>query len=227
MNKQKSIVFLGASGAVGGVALSGLADHPDVSKLTLLVRREIPALGMSLGRATTQHIVDTTDPATYATHLEGHDTAVCTIGVGEPSKVSREEFTRIDHDAVLAFARACRNAGLKHFVLLGSVGANANSRSFYLKSKGSLRETIAALGFESAITFQPSMIVTPTNRYGLSQAILLAVWPAVSTLLWGPLKKYRGIPIETLGRAIANAALSNANGARVMHWEEIRELGRG
>ncbi len=222
MTTQKSIVFLGATGAVGGVALSRLADHADVSQLTLLLRRDIAAQG----RAIAQHIVDTTDPATYAVYLDGHDTAICTMGVGEPSKVSREEFARIDHDAVLAFAKACRNAGVKHFVLLGSVGADANSRNFYLKSKGALRDAIAALGFESATTFQPSMIVTPSNRYGMSQAVLLAVWPTVSHLLWGPLKKYRGIPIETLGRAIANAALTNNKGASVMHWEEINAMGK-
>jgi hypothetical protein len=38
--------------------------------------------------------------------------------VGEPSKLSREQFTRIDKQTVLDFAAACKRAGVSHFELL-------------------------------------------------------------------------------------------------------------
>jgi uncharacterized protein YbjT (DUF2867 family) len=220
MAASYSIVFLGASGAVGGIALQHLANDPSVHKLSLLSRKtlEIPIReGMAC------RIVDTVNPATYEQFLPGHETAICTMGVGEPSKVAREEFIRIDHDAVLDFARACRKADVKHFILLGSVGADATSKSFYLQSKGRLRDAIEALGFDSVVTFQPSVILTPTNRYGLSQAILLAVWPLASLLLFGPLSKFKGIEIATLGKAIAKAALSSTSKNHRLHWSDIQQ----
>jgi uncharacterized protein YbjT (DUF2867 family) len=218
MTAQSKIIFLGATGAVGGEALkylNGLSPPPNV---TLLARRPIPTphrLGLKC------HVVDTVDPATYSAYLPGHSVAICTMGVGEPSKVSKAEFKRVDHDAVLAFAKACHAAGVKHFVLLGSVGSDATSPSFYLRSKGALRDSIQGLGFEGTTTFQPSMILTPTNRYGMSQAIMLAVWPAISSVLAGPLSKYRGIPILSLGRAIARAGLNPTPGHKTVHWNEI------
>ena len=88
--------------------------------------------------------------------------------------------------------------------LLGAVGADSKSRAFYRRVKGELEEALVALNFERLSLFQPSMILTPTNRYGIQQALALAFWPGLSRLLIGPTRKYRGIRIEALGAAMAN-----------------------
>jgi len=61
--------------------------------------------------------------------------------------------------------------------LLSSVGISPKSKSFFLRTKGELVEALKALNFERLSIFMPSMILTPTNRYGFSQALTLAVWP--------------------------------------------------
>ena len=148
-------------------------------------------------------MVDVSDPESYRAHLAGHTTAVCTLGVGEPSKVTREHFVAIDKTAVLAFASACRESGVEHFELLSSVGVSSGSRSFYLRTKGELEDGLEALGFDRLSLFHPSMILTPTNRYGASQAVALAIWPLLRPVLLGGLRRFRGVPVETRGRAIA------------------------
>jgi uncharacterized protein YbjT (DUF2867 family) len=211
------IIFLGASGAVGTECLNVLLQNN--STIDLLLRRD-------LSRATSahEHIVDVQDPATYRHLIKGHDVAICTLGVGQPTKVSKEEFTRVDKQAVLDFATACKAAGVRHFSLLGSTAANAKSSSFYLRSKGELRDAIAAMNFDRFSVFQPSMILTQQNRYGFSQALMLALWPLLSPMLLGSLKKYRGIRVEELGRAIAQNITRNAQGLEVFHWSEIKTL---
>ncbi|MFT4645860.1 MAG: hypothetical protein ACI8ZX_002279 [Planctomycetota bacterium] len=47
------------------------------------------------------------------------------------------------------------------------------------------------------------MILTPTSRYGIAQALTLKVWPLIKYILRGSAKPYRGVPIETLGQAMA------------------------
>jgi uncharacterized protein YbjT (DUF2867 family) len=216
-NPAPRIIFLGASGAVGTEALGVLLDSK--ADVDLLLRRNLPT-----ATSAHEHIVDVFDAATYSHLIKGHDTAICTFGVGQPSKVSKEEFTRIDKKAVLDFATACKAAGVKHFALLSSVGADAKSRSFYLRSKGELNNAIVALGFDRVSLFQPSMILTQQNRYGLMQGIMLALWPLLSPLLAGGLKKYRGIKVEDLGRAIAHTALQPGRGVTVLHWPKIKAL---
>jgi uncharacterized protein YbjT (DUF2867 family) len=216
-----TVVMLGATGAVGSEAVSALQAMPQLQRLTLLNRRALPKLD---GTHTQQHVVDVFQPASYSHHLEGHHAAICTLGVGEPSKVTHDELVRVDKDAVMAFATACRTAGIQHFELLCSVAADPKSRNFYLRTKGELREALVALGFNRLSIFQPSMILTPTNRYGVSQWLTLKVWPLLNPLLRGGTTKYRGIKIETLGTAMAANLLTSGSNTEILHWQDFEML---
>jgi uncharacterized protein YbjT (DUF2867 family) len=221
MSPSLSVVMLGASGAVGSQVLARLLKMPQVQSVTVLGRRPIADVGSGIVR---QFTVDVLDQDSYRHLLRGHDAAVCTLGVGQPSKMSREEFTRIDKDAVLHFAGACKDAAVEHFQLLSSVGANAASRSFYLSSKGKLQDALLALNFQRVSIFQPSMILTPTNRYGISQAMILMLWPMLNPLLPGSSRKYRGIRVETLGAAMANNLLTSGPPVEILQWDQFIEL---
>ncbi len=216
-----SVVMLGATGAVGGETLKALMTIPAVSRISLLGRRPVPDLNHDTVR---QHTIDIFTPATYAEILPGHQVAICTLGVGEPSKMSKADFVKIDKDAVLDFAIACKAVGISHFQLLGSVGSNARSASFYLRTKGELVEELEALHFERLSIFEPSMILTPTNRYGFLQGLTLAFWPLLSPILVGSLRKYRGIRVNQLGRAIAFNPLQPANGVEKLQWADFQAL---
>jgi uncharacterized protein YbjT (DUF2867 family) len=216
MSPSLSVVMLGASGAVGSQVLARLLKMPQVQSVTVLGRRPIADVTSGVVR---QFTVDVLDPDSYRHLLRGHDAAVW-----QPSKMSREEFTRIDKDAVLHFAGACKDAAVAHFQLLSSVGANAASRSFYLSSKGKLQDALLALNFQRVSIFQPSMILTPTNRYGISQAMILMLWPMLNPLLPGSSRKYRGIRVETLGAAMANNLLTSGPLVEILQWDQFIEL---
>lgn len=211
-----SIVMLGASGAVGTAALNTLLQLKNCHQLTLLGRNPIANLNYDFVK---QHKITISDAGSYSNFLQGHSAAICTLGVGEPSKISKEEFVKIDKTAVLDFAKACKKAGVKHFELLASVDANPNSRYFYLRIKGELVEELKALHFERLSVFEPSMILTPTNRYGISQAITLKVWPLLKPLLMGRLRKYRGIPVNILGEAIAKNIFNKGKAYESIQWD--------
>ncbi|RKF17536.1 NAD-dependent epimerase/dehydratase family protein [Alginatibacterium sediminis] len=217
--------MLGATGAVGNHAALALSKMPSLNKLTLLGRREAENV---VGRAVVQHEVDIFSPKAYEPFLKGHDTAICTLGVGQPSKMSKEDYIKIDKMAVLEFASACKKAGITHFELLSSVGVSPTSSSFYLRAKGELEDGLKALGFERLSLFHPSMIMTPTNRYGFSQALVLAVMPFIDPLLVGSLNKYRSISCARLGTAMANNLFQNSQltGVEILHWREFIELSK-
>jgi uncharacterized protein YbjT (DUF2867 family) len=227
MANHLSVVMLGASGAVGGAVVNTLLSMPALTRLTLLGRREIKLPTSANGKRVAQHVIDIDATDTWAKFVAGHDCAVCTFGVGQSSKVSRATLAHIDKDVVIAFATICKQAGVKHFEMLGAVGANAQSRSFYLRVKGELRDALIALKFERLSLFQPSMILTPTNRYGLSQALTLAVWPTLSHLLVGPMRKLRGVRVETLGAAMANNLATTGQGVETLQWDQFAALADG
>jgi uncharacterized protein YbjT (DUF2867 family) len=198
-------------------------ELPGVGKVTVLGRRkvEIPSARGKLVQA----VVDLARPSSFAKYLKGQNYALCTLGLGQPSKVSREEFVRVDRDLVLGIARACRKAGVKGFSMLSAVGADAQSSVWYSQVKGQLEQGLRQLNFERLRLFQPSMIVTPTNRYDWLRGFLLKVWPKLNPLLIGPLTKFRGIRVEELGRAMALSALAKGKpGTQILHWADFKAL---
>lgn len=221
--KPISVVMLGASGAVGGESLKELLKSANIDKITILGRTPIPNI-TSESIDIEQFKIDIFDPNSYNNYISKHDLAICTLGVGEPSKVSKEDYITIDKIAVLTFANKCKDAGVKHFQLLSSVGASASSKSHYLKIKGELIDELQALSFDRLSIFQPSMILTPYNRYGFSQAMVLAIWPKLNFLLIGSAKKYRGIAVEKLGQAITLNSYNKNTGFEILQWNDFMNL---
>ncbi|WP_020570180.1 NAD(P)H-binding protein [Neolewinella persica] len=214
-----SIIMLGASGAVGGEALKTLLKDPRAEKITLLGRRGIP--DMPADRVT-QHKVDIFAPESYADLVTGHQVAICTLGVGEPSKISKEEFEKIDKLAVIDFAKACKVAGVQHFELLSSVGIDPTSSNYYLRMKGELVEALKELDFDRLSIFKPSMILTPTNRYGFVQGVALAIWPVLDKLFFGGARKYKGVKVEDLGSAMARNVFQDGVRYEELFWDEFQ-----
>ncbi|MBJ2175093.1 NAD(P)H-binding protein [Aureibaculum sp. A20] len=222
-NKSHAVIVLGATGAVGNQVLNYLIKRAEVLQISTLGRRLVPDLSETL---VVQHSVDVFDPNTYQEIVKNHQVAICTFGLGEPSKVSKEDFVKIDKTAVISFAKACKEVGVTHFQLLSSVGINAKSASFYLRSKGELVNELEAMSFDRLSIFQPSMIITKTNRYGIAQGITLKVWPVLSRVLFGPLKKFRGIDVEHLGKAFVTNMFENKMGLEMITWEDIKRLSK-
>ncbi|WP_372738315.1 hypothetical protein [Neptunomonas sp.] len=122
----------------------------------------------------------------------------------------------------------CKKARVSYFELLNSVGVSSTSSSFYLRTKGELEDGLKELGFERLSLFRPSMIMTPKNRYGLSQAVTLAVMPLFDPLFIGSFNKFRSISAARLGAAIAmNLYQTNRTmGKHILHWSDFMELSK-
>lgn len=223
MSSPTRVVLLGATGAVGRNVLDVLLADPRVTAVTTIGRRAVDVAGAPA--KLTQHVVDLEAPASYQALLAGHEAAICTLGVGQPSKLPRAEVWKVEVDYVMDFAAACRASGVERFSLMTSVGSDANARSYYLRMKGELEARVQALGFRRVSLFRPSMLLTSANRYGWTQGLTLAVWPRLKWLLAGPLRPLRGIRVEDLGRAIAvEAVAERLDGAQVYSWDGFQAL---
>lgn len=226
MSDSRSAVVLGGTGAVGSSVVRALLAGDVWRRVTVLVRRP-DALSELKDPRLERRVVDVLDPGQYAGFLPGHGVAFCTLGIGEPSKVSKEEFRRVDLDGTAAFAAACKRAGVTHFSLLTAVGANSRSRIYYTWLKGQVEERVKAEGFPRASFFRPSLLVTPTNRYGLIQGVFLAVFPFVDPVLVGPLSRFRSIKVSELGKAMVRHAERPGAGVETLEWKEFQAVLKG
>jgi uncharacterized protein YbjT (DUF2867 family) len=222
VTRPLSAVVLGATGAVGANVVRELLRSQAFGRITTLTRRPLDM--PEAGERVAQHITDVFDSSGYEPLLAGHTTAFCTLGLGEPSKVKPEEFYRVDFQCVADFAAACDRQGVTHFSLLTAVGSNARSRFNYTRVKGEIEERVQAFGFARVSLFRPSLLVTPKNRYGFTQALLLKVFPMLDWLLLGPLSKFRSIRVEDLGCAMVRNAERPGKGLEIFEWSGFQKL---
>ena len=226
MSDSRSAVVLGGTGAVGGAVVRALLASDAWRRVTVLVRRA-DALAELTDPRLERRVVDVLDPGQYERWLPGHGVAFCTMGIGEPSKVAREEFRRVDLDGTAAFAAACRRQGITHFLLLTAVLANPRSSIYYTHVKGAVEERVKGEGFARASFFRPSLLITPTNRYGFTQAVLLKLFPFIDPLLVGSLSRFRSIKVSDLGKAMVRHAERPGAGVEVLEWKEFQAVLQG
>jgi len=207
--KYKAIM-IGGSGAVGSNVLDGLFKSESCESVISLGRKilDLSKFASNINKCS-QEIVNFDDLAANWSLFSGVDVAFCTLGVGQPSKVSREEFWKVDVEYAGNFAKLCAEAGIKYFTLLSAVDANHDSTMYYLKAKGIIQERIINSGFKGVFLFQPSLLVTDEVRYGFVQQFTQLTFPLVSPFLPN---RYHQIHVKELGQAMVNRtelALSN------------------
>lgn len=195
-------IIIGGSGAVGSNVLNGLFNSSSCESVISLGRR---ALDLSKFTGDTkkcrQEIVNFDNLADNWNLFAGVDVAFCTLGVGQPSKVSREEFWKVDVEYAGNFAKLCAEAGVRYFTLLSAVDANLDSKIYYLKAKGIIQERIINSTFKGSFLFQPSLLVTDEARYGILQQFTQLTFPLISPFLPS---RYHEVHVRDLGQAMCN-----------------------
>ncbi len=216
-------VVVGATGAVGSALVRELLASSACDGIVALTRRP-----MDDERADAKlrgHIVDFDRLEVATTELAaGCTVAFCTMGVGQPRKVSRDDVWRIDVEYAGAFARGAASAGIRHISLLSSVDANANSRNPYLRMKAAAERAVMDAGIARTSLFRPSVLQTREIRYGLQDRLTQALFPPLARLLPVP-ARYRAIPVDDLARAMRlNAERERSPGVEVLEYSQFQAL---
>jgi uncharacterized protein YbjT (DUF2867 family) len=130
----------------------------------------------------------------------------------------------VDH--VLAFARTAKAAQAQRFVVVSSAGANAQSKSFYLRTKAAMEEAVAGVGFVSLDILQPGPLLGLRSQMRALELGALLVMPLVNPFLRGPREAFRGISAKTVGTAIVGAVRSGRRGVQRYTYDGIEALAR-
>ncbi len=216
---RRTALVAGANGLVGERLLAALCEAPEYGRVYALTRRPLTRDHAKLANRVVRF-------ADLEAQLRGITCteAFCCLGTTLKEAGSEEAFRQVDHDLVLAFARAARVANAQRFVLVSSVGARLDSRAFYLRVKAQAESAVMTLGFPAVDIMQPGLLLGA--RRGLRPLELAAQWtfPVVAPLLRGGLAAYRPVAADTLARAMLGAARSGRRGVTRHTWTAIRAL---
>ncbi|MBI1945107.1 MAG: NAD(P)H-binding protein [Deltaproteobacteria bacterium] len=221
------VAVAGASGLVGSALVRALAADERVARVVCLVRRALaPPAELPGHDKLEQRTVAAFDEAALAAAMpKDVDDAYCCLGTTIKVAGSQEAFFKVDHDAVVAFARAARSAGARRFVVVSSQGADRHSLSFYLRVKGDMEAAVTRVGFEAAHLIRPGILDGQRAQTRPGEALGIAVARGVSQLFGGPRFKYAPIRAETVARAMVALAFGEERGAVATESARLQQLG--
>jgi uncharacterized protein YbjT (DUF2867 family) len=207
----------GATGLVGSHLVRRLIDAETWGRVVTVGRRPLDLAHPKLE----QRLADFDHPGTLA-DLPPADDAFCCLGTTIKKAGSEEAFRRVDYDYVLAFARRAMLQGATQFVVVSALGAAAESRVFYNRTKGEMEEAIAALGFDAVQIARPALLLGERGVERPKEKAAELVMKPFTPLLLGPLRKYRPIDADAVAAALVAAAQIRALGVHVYESDELQ-----
>jgi uncharacterized protein YbjT (DUF2867 family) len=211
MTQPPHIIIAGASGLIGGLLAARLKGE----SLTAIGRRAVEGIA-------DQRIAPVAEwPALVATLAP--DVAISTLGTTIRAAGSQAAFAAIDHDAVVAFARAAKDAGARQFIMVSSVGAGG--ASFYLKTKGQAEASVRAMGFARVDIFRPGLLLG--ERAGEARPVerlFAALSPLTNALTPRAFDQYRAIAADDVAAAMARVVGAGEDGVFIHHNREMLQV---
>ena len=209
---MKALV-IGATGAVGKDLVQQLIEDSTFERVDIFVRREVKNPAAKV----VAHVVDFDHPETWADQLKG-DVLFSCLGTTIKAAGSQEAQWKVDYTYQYEAAKAAKANGVKNYVLVSSVGANAKSKVFYTRMKGVLDDAVQQLGFEGCFILRPpSLIRKGSDRFGEKVGIVaLKAFNAI-----GLMRSFTPMPTEAVAAAMIRLAKSGRKGVEIIESQEI------
>ena len=217
------IALVGATGLVGRKVIE-IASAGDEARIVGIARREAalpPGARMEMFVA---------EPDKWAEVFEAvrPRALICALGTTW-KKAGRDEatFRAVDHDLVLATAQAARSAGVPNMVLISAAGADARSKTLYMRVKGETEDALSKVGFKRLDILHPGLLRGAREgdlRFAERAAIIAA--PLVDPLLSGSWERFRSIDAGLVAEAALGLALRRAGGRFTHDNEAMRRAAR-
>ena len=209
---MKALV-IGATGAVGKDLVQQLSEDSSFERVDIFVRREVKIPAVKV----VAHVVDFDHPETWADQLKG-DVLFSCLGTTIRAAGSQDAQWKVDYTYQYEAAKAAKANGVKTYVLVSSVGANAKSKVFYTKMKGALDEAVQELGFEGCFILRPpSLIRKGSDRFGEKVGVVaLKAFNAI-----GLMRSFTPMPTEAVAAAMIRLTKSGRQGVEIINSQDI------
>lgn len=207
-------VIAGATGLTGSTLAYELLTRDEFTQITCLVRNIPEEIQEGL-----TYIQTDFDMIHYKKFKA--DTAFTCLGTTIKNAGSRENFYRVDYHYNLMFAEACKEQGVERFLLMSALGANSKSSVFYNRVKGELEEAIIDLDFKSLTIVRPSLLEGPREEQRPGELLARKAMNILNPLFVGGLRRYRSVDVDKIASVMAEAAILNSPGVRIIENEEI------
>ncbi|MGV3527483.1 MAG: NAD(P)H-binding protein [Flavisolibacter sp.] len=214
----KRAAVIGATGLIGSQILELLKDDPAFGEIRLLTRRPViishPKIEVRL--------VNFNDLENFKIAIDGCDVVFCAVGTTQKKvKGDRVEYRKVDYDIPVHAAQFCEETGCRHFLVVSSLGADAQSKNFYLRLKGEMEAAVSTKKVPAISIFRPSMLLGERNESRPLEKISQKIMSAFSFAIPS---RYKAVSGAQVARVMVEVAKSATEGSRIFESEAIRNF---
>lgn len=211
----KRVIVAGASGLTGQALVHLLANNDQVEQVICLGRSPLPFQHAKI----ISHVIDFEHVSTELKPYHA-DVMFCCLGTTIKKAKSQAAFEKVDKTFVLNLADYAKKSKILTFAVVSSIGANAKSSNFYLRTKGQMEQEVLNTGLPNAFIFRPSILVGRRKEPRLLEKFSIILMQFFRPLMAGPLKNYQPTKVTTLARAMMEISFSR-NGRQIIENKEI------
>jgi uncharacterized protein YbjT (DUF2867 family) len=216
-NLMKALI-IGATGLSGSALVQLLLSDSNYTEIHLLVRK---VSGLSHPKLT-EHQVDFRDEQQLKSLLTG-DVLFSAMGTTRKQAQSKEAQYEVDFTFQYRCAKLAADNGMRNYVLVSSVGADAQSSLFYPRIKGELEEAIGKLPFERIRILRPGPLTGKRRENRVMESIGVAVVRFFNQL--GLLRSYTPATGHDIACALRNSVENQPEKREVIYTlYEVHEL---
>ncbi|HEX9895818.1 MAG TPA: oxidoreductase [Gemmatimonadales bacterium] len=210
---SRTIVLAGATGLVGRECLRFAARDPAIAKVYALVRRFVHPSAQP--QRVEYRIIDFNrlDDVTLPPPV---DAVVCTLGTTLKQAGSREAFSRVDYEYVLALAQRGLGWGARHFLLVSALWANPRSHIFYCRMKGEIEAAVGSLPYQSVTILRPSVLAGQRAKPRVAEQLFRRIGGLLPS-------RYRAVTAARVAAALLAAVNQPRDGLTVLDNGVLRD----
>lgn len=198
------ITVFGGSGFIGRHTVAALQAAG--KRVRIAVRRPHLAHEASIGRVGEVQVVQANlrDPESVRRAVEGATGVVNLVGI--LAEGGKQTFAAIQAQGAAEAAKAAAAAGVDRFVQVSAIGADANSKSAYARSKAEAEAAVRA-AIPAAVILRPSVVFGPEDGFLNRFAAMARSAPALP-LIGGGRTRFQPVYVGDVAAAIV-AGLDN------------------
>lgn len=209
--------LIGGTGLTGSFLLRRLFADPAVTSVISVARNPSD---LSSAKLTEVPLSDLAQLPSFASRMRA-DLYFCCLGTTRKAAGSRENFEKVDHDAVVAFAKIAQAHKAQSFTLVSSMGAHPQSRLFYTRVKGRTENDVEALGLRSLIIFRPALLVGPRRQVRFAETLATKPLVWLAHLLHSRLRKRLITEVDPLALRMLDEAKAARPGVHIIKAKDI------
>lgn len=199
------VTVFGGSGFIGSQVVRALARRGWRVRVAVRNATRGAALRMAGDVGQVQVVrCDITDKAAVAQAVQGADAVINLVGI--LFETGGRKFQTLHVEGATNVAEAARAAGAKRLTHISALGADANGKADYARTKGQAEAAVRA-AFPGAVVIRPSIVFGSGDNF-LNRFAAMATWSPVLPLIGGGHTRFQPVHVADVAEAVAAATVS-------------------